>query len=104
MSFIMKDRNFLFCLFFFFKQKTAYEIGTGDWSSDVCSSDLTISRIEGLDFDGLAKEVLVRHKAAFAPDTTSPETLEVGGVYQWKHRGEKHLFGQIGRASCRERV
>ena len=28
------------CFFFFFKQKTAYEIGTGDWSSDVCSSDL----------------------------------------------------------------
>ena len=28
--------------FFFFKQKTAYEIGTGDWSSDVCSSDLMI--------------------------------------------------------------
>src|SRR5213079_3468003 len=27
-------------LFFFFKQKTAYEITTGDWSSDVCSSDL----------------------------------------------------------------
>ena len=25
----------------FFEQKTAYEIGTGDWSSDVCSSDLT---------------------------------------------------------------
>ena len=33
------DNNFLF-VFFFFKQKTAYEIGTGDWSSDVCSSDL----------------------------------------------------------------
>ena len=30
-------------LFFFFKQKTAYEVGTGDWSSDVCSSDLMIS-------------------------------------------------------------
>ena len=27
-------------LFFFFKQKTAYEFLTGDWSSDVCSSDL----------------------------------------------------------------
>src|SRR5216117_3873749 len=26
---------------FFFKQKTAYEIRKGDWSSDVCSSDLT---------------------------------------------------------------
>src|ERR1043165_10021026 len=28
------------CLFFFFKQKTAYEIRPRDWSSDVCSSDL----------------------------------------------------------------
>ena len=28
-------------IIFFFKQKTAYEIGTGDWSSDVCSSDLS---------------------------------------------------------------
>ena len=28
-------------LFFFFKQKTAYEIVSRDWSSDVCSSDLT---------------------------------------------------------------
>ena len=27
---------------FFFKQKTAYEIGGSDWSSDVCSSDLKI--------------------------------------------------------------
>ena len=27
-------------LFFFFKQKTAYEIYQCDWSSDVCSSDL----------------------------------------------------------------
>ena len=26
--------------FFFFKQKTAYEIVVSDWSSDVCSSDL----------------------------------------------------------------
>ena len=28
------------CVFFFFKQKTAYEIVDCDWSSDVCSSDL----------------------------------------------------------------
>ena len=27
-------------IFFFFKQKTAYEIVSRDWSSDVCSSDL----------------------------------------------------------------
>src|SRR5213595_1417444 len=30
--------------FFFFKQKTAYEITEGDWSSDVCSSDLDVVR------------------------------------------------------------
>ena len=35
----MKDGK-VTSLVFFFKQKTAYEIGTGDWSSDVCSSDL----------------------------------------------------------------
>src|ERR671924_1437069 len=29
-----------FIFFFFFKQKTAYEIVSRDWSSDVCSSDL----------------------------------------------------------------
>src|SRR3546814_4893746 len=30
----------LFVFFFFFKQKTAYEMRISDWSSDVCSSDL----------------------------------------------------------------
>src|SRR3546814_532250 len=30
-------------MFFFFKQKTAYEMRISDWSSDVCSSDLCIS-------------------------------------------------------------
>src|SRR5216117_4471305 len=36
----------LFVFFFFFKQKTAYEIRKGDWSSDVCSSDLRL-RVPG---------------------------------------------------------
>src|SRR3546814_17799499 len=35
-----------FLVFFFFKQKTAYEMRISDWSSDVCSSDL-LSRDEG---------------------------------------------------------
>src|SRR3546814_10152217 len=30
----------VFCIFFFFKQNTAYELRISDWSSDVCSSDL----------------------------------------------------------------
>src|SRR3546814_5459396 len=32
---------YVYC-FFFFKQKTAYEMRISDWSSDVCSSDLTV--------------------------------------------------------------
>src|SRR3546814_5826564 len=34
---------FMFVLFFFFKQKTAYEMRISDWSSDVCSSDLVVN-------------------------------------------------------------
>src|SRR3546814_7716930 len=33
-----------FGFFFFFKQKTAYELRISDWSSDVCSSDLAMVR------------------------------------------------------------
>ncbi|HEU5147375.1 MAG TPA: glutamate synthase large subunit, partial [Chryseosolibacter sp.] len=49
----------------------------------------TISRIEGLSFDDLAEEVLVRHRLAYQQEGAP---LQVGGVYQWKRRGEKHLF------------
>src|SRR3546814_19206508 len=42
----------MFCCFFFFKQKTAYEMRISDWSSDVCSSDL-IKRVIGLPGDTL---------------------------------------------------
>src|SRR3546814_9161621 len=42
---------FFFCLcYFFFKQKTANEMRISEWSSDVCSSDLTLDfgeRVEG---------------------------------------------------------
>src|SRR3546814_4499923 len=34
-------------MFFFFKQKTAYEMRISDWSSDVCSSDLAALSAEG---------------------------------------------------------
>src|SRR3546814_7942735 len=39
------------CLvFFFFKQKTAYEMRISDWSSDVCSSDLSLYAFDTLKF------------------------------------------------------
>src|SRR3546814_3992083 len=35
----------VFFILFFFKQKTAYEMRISDWSSDVCSSDLTVAAL-----------------------------------------------------------
>src|SRR3546814_3823918 len=43
--------NVSYTLFFFFKQKTAYEMRISDWSSDVCSSDLSVT-IAPVDLDG----------------------------------------------------
>jgi glutamate synthase (NADPH) large chain len=63
-------------------------LGLGSDVIDKCFRG-TISRIEGLSFDDLAQEVLVRHRLAFQKDGTP---LQTGGIYQWKRRGEKHLF------------
>ena len=41
--------------FFFFKQKTAYEIVSRDWSSDVCSSDLEEDRQDFLEALGVSE-------------------------------------------------
>lgn len=53
----------------------------------------TVSRIGGLGIDEIARECLIRHSVAFPKvPIESVKKLEVGGVYQWKQRGEKHLF------------
>jgi glutamate synthase (NADPH) large chain len=64
-------------------------IGLGSEVVDKCFRGTT-SRIEGLSFDDLAQEVLVRHRLGFQYQS---QTLQEGGVYQWKRKGEKHLFG-----------
>lgn len=52
----------------------------------------TVSRIGGLSLDDIAREALVKHKLAFPKTSGEAKMLEVGGVYQWKQRGEAHLF------------
>src|SRR3546814_3586490 len=48
--------------FFFFKQKTAYEMRISDWSSDVCSSDLAIAFDEkGIIYPNIRFPVLAAH-------------------------------------------
>ncbi|ELR63457.1 Glutamate synthase [NADPH] large chain [Photobacterium marinum] len=52
----------------------------------------TVSRIQGLTIDDIAKEVLIRHRLGYPTREIPIKMLDVGGVYQWKQRGEKHLF------------
>ncbi|TAH17767.1 MAG: glutamate synthase large subunit [Cytophagales bacterium] len=52
----------------------------------------TISRIGGLKLDEIAQEVLIRHRLAFPTEPIPNQRLEVGGIYQWKQRGEAHIF------------
>src|SRR3546814_3360172 len=71
-------------LFFFFKQKTAYEMLISDWSSDVCSSDLYIS-----------PRGLLVHDTGVAMQILSGLSVDV-----YKNPAST----QSGRASCRERA
>ncbi len=52
----------------------------------------TVSRIGGLTLDDIAREALAKHRLAFPATGNLLPRLEVGGVYQWKQRGEVHLF------------
>ncbi|HYF33540.1 MAG TPA: glutamate synthase large subunit [Chitinophagaceae bacterium] len=52
----------------------------------------TISRIGGLSLDEIAKETLARHFFAFSKKDPSIDRLPPGGIYQWKRKGEFHLF------------
>src|SRR3546814_13627788 len=89
-------------MFFFFKQKTAYEMRISDWSSDVCSSDLAdkVHPIDSPDhvvfggFDG----------DATAYSLMAAGTLDADGVQDLFYEAELAVNAQIGRASCRARV
>ncbi|MFY8167071.1 MAG: glutamate synthase large subunit, partial [Sediminibacterium sp.] len=50
------------------------------------------SRIDGMGLDEIAREILAKHELAFAKKSSPVDRLMVGGVYQWKRRGEFHLF------------
>src|SRR3546814_1307446 len=83
--------------FFFFKQKTAYEMRISDWSSDVCSSDLlaigVVGHVARREYAGDGGGGRARFGQQVAVGIERQLALEQFG------RG-----GEIGRASCRERV
>src|SRR3546814_3914674 len=83
--------RYVFCdwdsQFFFFKQKTAYEMRISDWSSDVCSSDLPQIDMPPLEDVVSVEAPVVKTEPVKADAATLAATL---------------LIAQIGRASCRK--
>src|SRR3546814_9046764 len=73
--------------FFFFKQKTAYEMRISDWSSDVFSSDLFTIR-DGLiaRYQIFEDSLLIGH--AFAEGTPARSATINGTVYGWDDVGQ----------------
>ena len=85
------------------KQKTAYEMESRDWSSDVCSSDLT-QRPKRKDSNYAVDQWTnpQRWKETSAKSRKTPETRAPHLLQRTK---TPHKQGnKIGRASCRERV
>src|SRR3546814_2380456 len=97
-------------VFFFFKQKTAYEMRISDWSSDVCSSDLQ-EDIDGVEYareqaEQVAGEIGGRQFIALPHQQRRPREREQhrDRLPPARQRAGEEDAPQIGRASCRERV
>src|SRR3546814_12292933 len=119
-------------VFFFFKQKTAYEMRISDWSSDVCSSDLLVDR-RGSRIDDAFGQILAPQgapafgaarqcgQAMSAREQVTDDQIGVGQGFalfgdQYRYLGQgieceklgrrvvRIDLDQIGIASCREGV
>src|SRR3546814_1039912 len=91
--------------FFFFKQKTAYEMRISDWSSDVCSSDLLARVARDLEAEvGRVARDVPGAQAAFAVQPLLQLGLDPGHGDVAGQPVAQEALEQIGRASCRERV
>jgi glutamate synthase (NADPH/NADH) large chain len=52
-----------------------------------------VTRIQGLGLDEIAREAISKHRVGFASASSEEnKLLPEGGIYQWKRRGEAHLF------------
>src|SRR3546814_9538516 len=92
--------------FFFFKQKTAYEMRISDWSSDVCSSDLLRREIDRLfeDMGGTTGSRWLPAADIREDDNAIDIDVELPGIDPENVDINVDNGIQIGRASCRERV
>src|SRR3546814_5238358 len=112
--------NDLIRYFFFFKQKTAYEMRISDWSSDVCSSDLQLTitldphAIAPVDLDSRIRALAA---VPFAVDQEPPVRLHLLHTATDEHvlvlvvhhiaadgRSEERRVGKGVVSTCRSRL
>src|SRR3546814_6083244 len=90
--------------FFFFKQKTAYELRISDWSSDVCSSYLNGRSHHDCWHIGPVR----LFRTSSSRDRPPPHGLRPDGqqrrLPESRSTSASHGWAEIGRASCGERV
>src|SRR3546814_9045591 len=72
---------FVSVVFFFFKQKTAYDMRISDWSSDVCSSDLSIA--------GLSLILLL---SSAGRGSAAPELIVNESAFACHHHGKQLML------------
>src|SRR3546814_10266229 len=102
-------------VFFFFKQKTAYELRISDWSSDVCSSDLVSLRLGFAERAGTAHQTMslaprldLRQTQSLVMTPQLQQAIRLLALSHLEIEGfiaeEIEKNPQIGRESCRARV
>src|SRR3546814_10371955 len=95
-------------MFFFFKQKTAYDLRISDWSSDVCSSDLpadtTVGAVAQIDDVILAPAQIPQKGRPHWETIVVDLNIVLFAVHIIGHADLAGQPDEIGRASCRARV
>src|SRR3546814_4853627 len=103
----------MWCVFFFFfKQKTAYEMRISDWSSDVCSSDLIPSGQPSIDLADREGHARIGSNERADADEGRPRRFGPKRIRSFR-RGEEHDcdflklvddFGVIGSPDMRQGI
>src|SRR3546814_1311538 len=94
------------CVFFFCKQKTAYERRISDWSSDVCSSDLAggVDGVDDLvDLVGLPAQHVQGRAEVLAGELRQRLQFPRAWREEGAMRSEERRVGQESVSTCRSR-
>src|SRR3546814_3855972 len=87
-------------VFFFFKQKTAYEMRISDWSSDVCSSDLAVVIAQAASSGACKAALSISNRSAFI---TLVHAVTKSVTNLSPARSEERRVGKECVSTCRSR-